>query len=143
MSTFKEITCEGNIDYKTLTKEGETYPKIVWENAYYMLSNQSIPIDLQSYPNGIQLQWSRYDKDTSTANNFGYSVFTYTKEIIKSGGGFVVPLFGQTGTVAGLKYIYIDDHSIRGHSQNDDEMPGTVFGVLTNHNWVLRRVIAF
>lgn len=144
MSTFKEITCEGNIDYNTLTKNGETYPKVIYNGAaLYMNENQSIPINMTSYPTGIEIQWSRYDANVGAASDFGWYSFFYTKEILDRTGGIVNFLVSQSGTVIGIKYIYISDAAITGHSQNGTTISGTVFGNVDNRNWALRRVIAW
>lgn len=143
MSTFKEITCEWNIDYNTLTKNGETYPKVIWEGAFYMNESQSITIDMDSYPSGIELQWSRYDANVGAASNFGWHSFFYSKEIGNRNGGIVNFLVSQTGTSLGLKYIYISKVLISGHANNDTTVSGTVFGNIDNKNWALRRVIAW
>lgn len=143
MSTFKNITCEGNMDYNTLTKNGETYPKVIWEGAFYMNESQSITIDMDSYPSGIELQWSRYDANVGAANNYGWHSFFYSKEIANRNGGIVTFLVSQTGTALGLKYIYISKVLISGHANNDTTVSGTVFGNIDNKNWALRRVVAF
>ena len=144
MSAFKEINCEGNIDYSTLTKKGETYPKVIYNGgALYMNENQSIPINMTSYPIGIEIQWSRYDPDGGITYNYGWHSFFYTKEIINKSGGIINFLVSQSGTVFGIKYIYISDAAITGHSQNDTIISGTVFGNVDNRNWALRKVIAW
>lgn len=144
MSTFKNITCEGNMDYNTLTKNGETYPKIVWEkenDGFFMNENQSISINLDSYPTGIEMVWSRYSDNA--VNNYGWHTFFYSKETMSSRvGGFCVFLVSQTGTALGIKYIYISKSAITGHTQNDTTVTGTLFGNIDNTNWVLRKVIA-
>ena len=143
MSTFKDITCEGNMDYNTLTKNGEIYPKVIWEGALYMSENQSITIDIDSYPNGIEMQWSRYDSDAGAAQNYGWHSFFYSKEIANRNGGIVVFLVSQSGTALGLKYIYISNVAIAGNAQNNTNVTGTAFGTINNKNWAVRRVIAF
>lgn len=142
MSTFQSLTCSGNLEYNTMTKNGETYPKLIWEGAYYMLTTQEIPIDLQSYPNGVALQWSRYDPETATPSNFGYSTFNVLKEMALSGGGFNIFMISQTGSLLGLKYIYVSNTKIWGHEQNNQTM-STAIGTAYNKNWVLRRVVAY
>lgn len=56
MSIFKDVNASGNIDYHTLTKDNLEYPRVVWsggDSGFYMDQDQSIPIDMSSYPTGI------------------------------------------------------------------------------------------
>lgn len=136
MSSFKSI------DYSKITKDGEQYPKVIWTGNNYMNADQTIPIDMDSYPNGIWLQWCRYDYENSVSFDYGHNVFTYLKEMLYTGNGFCVLLVSQTGTAQGLKYIYIDKTYIKGNAQNNQTI-STSFGSVNNKNWILRRVVAF
>ena len=145
MSSFKDVNASGNIDYNTMTKNGDTYPKIVWEHpstGWYMTGDHSVPINLDEYPTGIILVWTRYSQDTSTAQNYGYNFYTFIKNANDGSGGICVPLFSQTGTANGLKYVYIKQNEVLGHSQNNQQL-NTNIGNIDNRNWVLRRVVAF
>ena len=149
MSSFKDINASGNIEYHTMTKDNLEYPRVIWtggNGGYYMSEDQKITINMGEYPSGIQLFWSAYNRSAGTAYNYDFNIFTYVKNSYESEGrGIIMPLFPRTGNKIGLKYVYIRETEIVGHSQNiaDGTAEHLFFGKLYNKNWVLTKVVAF
>lgn len=146
MSSFKDINASGNIEYHTMTKDNLEYPRVIWTGAYYMSENQKITINMGEYPTGIQLFWSRYNQSAGTAYNYEFNIFTYVKNSYESEGrGVCILLVPRLGSYVGLKYVYIRETEIVGHSQNitDGTAVHPVFGKLYNKEWVLTKVVAF
>ena len=145
MSSFKDINASGNIEYHTMTKDNLEYPRVIWTGAYYMSENQKITINMGEYPTGIQLFWSRYNQSAGTAYNYEFNIFTYVKNSYESEGrGIIMPLFSRINNKTGLKYIYVNEDRIVGHSMNEsDEEVHSFFGQLYNKDWVLTKIVAF
>lgn len=146
MSSFKDVNASGNIDYHTLTKDNLAYPRVIWSSSgMYMGANHRIPIQMSLYPTGIQFFWSKYNQSAGTAANYEFNVFTYIKNSYESEGrGIIMPLFSRINNKTGLKYIYVNEDRIVGHSMNEsDEEVHSFFGQLYNKDWVLTKIVAF
>lgn len=149
MSSFKDINASGNIEYHTMTKDNLEYPRVIWtggNGGYYMSEDQKITINMGEYPTGIQLFWSAYNRSAGTVYNYDFNIFTYVKNSYESEGrGVCILLVPRLNSYVGLKYVYIRETEIVGHSQNitDGTAEHPFFGKLYNKNWVLTKVVAF
>lgn len=109
-----------------------------------MNESQEIGIDLQSYPNGIMLVWSRYDIENSEPFDYQWNHSVVSKLNIGStnfNSGHCFVLFNQylNKNLTGIKYLYINNTRILGNVNNNK-----INSVgCDNRNWVLRQVIAF
>lgn len=103
-------------------------PTTLWTGAKYMNGEQTLNISkpLSMCKNGWMLEWSDYDEDTNTANNWNIvQTPVYKRNVVGNWNGnnmmFAIPCFisedGATRSFA-IKQLLINDGSITGHAMN-------------------------
>ncbi len=132
-----------------ITVEGMTFGKnnILWEGAALMgggnVATLSAPISTQ--PHGIILVFSGFINNAPV--NYYISSHVVPKALVTAlPGAPHTFMFSGDATMAyvGAKYLYINDTSIGGHTNNEAVGTGVVSGIAYNNNrWVLRYVIGF
>lgn len=115
---------------------------LLWSDAWYMHDTQTATLSesVSKQRTGIVLVFSLYDKDNSAAKNQEFFEFFVSKYTIAahSGCGRNFNLCGMFGN--GMKYLYLHDDKIVGHSKNNTTV--TVGNVTyDNSRYVLRYVI--
>lgn len=136
---------EGLIDFKCPIKFNKaTGPqKILWQDVAFMHENQTARLSeaVSEQNNGIILIFSGYDTGSwQPLNSNWISYFISKKEVeLIPGSGHTFFMGGIEG-VSGLKYLYIYDTEIVGHSINDYSFTND-YGKYECNHFVLRYVI--
>lgn len=119
--------------------------KVLWSGGSYMTDTQtaslSEPVSMQM--TGIVLVFSRYDTSASATMNEHFSYEFVPKQIValQEGKGSIFNLATSNGSLAGSKYLYISDNSIKGHANNTAAGTGANGVKYDNAKFVLRYVI--
>ena len=112
---------------------------------WYMNDTQTVKLSqpISNQNNGIVLVFSRYD-DGVKNDNFN-TFFVSKKEVeLHAGAGHTFTMFRSASNPfkeACVKYLYITDTTISGHSANDDTGTGDCGITFNNRAFVLRYVI--
>ena len=99
-----------------------------------------MPENISEQAHGLVLVFSRYNSSTGEAMNESFSCHFLPKQVVPltSGCGFNFNLIGMWAN--GMKYIYVTDTYLRGHTNNTAE--ATFNGIAYKNNYyVLRYVI--
>lgn len=126
-------------DWKTVYNGGG---KILWEGGMYMTASHKITLSeaISQQPSGIVLIFSRYVDGAVAEHN--YNSFFVPKAFVaaKPGVGSAFRMNTVDYAIVATKYLYINDATIAGNDNNDNE--GTGSGVTYNNKaYVLRYVI--
>lgn len=108
----------------------------------YLREDQTATLSeaISAQPHGIVLVFSRYDTSDGAAyeDNFTYFFIPKAHVSLHNGKGVRLGSIGVDGQM--MKYIYVSDTVLTGHSSNNDT--GTIDGITyANNEWVLREVI--
>lgn len=118
---------------------------ILWSDVngpLYMNENQTITLSeyVTEQLSGIVLVWSAYDSGSALNIDWQYQFIPKDHVIRADIGTIGSGLF--ISTVAGRKFVYVNNKTITGHSQNDNVIELQNVGItLTNTHWVLRYVL--
>lgn len=122
-------------------------PKILWQGAYYMRSDQDIILNddraLSKQSNGFVFVWCEYDQSSHNPKDTAWTYFFVPKNHVlfeRIGGKSTTGIY-MTDAYAGMyKYLYVDDTTIKGYTSNIGE--GSFNGVTYNNDkYILRYVI--
>lgn len=114
--------------------------KILATTASYMVADQVIELSelVSDQPNGIVLVWSGYNNGSE--QNYDW-IFTFVPKhhvLNHNGGGVCCSALCSDGHM--MKYVYVSDTHVTGHSSGTDT--GTYGGVTrANNKYVLRYVL--
>ena len=145
------VRIRGVVDVKAYDNDNKLYcdvvgNKVLWTGEYYMNSSQSCTLSesVKAQANGIVLVWSWYSTSSSEAQNQNFHHFFVPKHHVIAHPGTGKTMFltnTGAGTVA-AKYVYINDTTITGYSNNNAESATKDSGLTTTpKNFVLRYVI--
>lgn len=118
--------------------------KVLWSGAHFMNANQTITLSepISKQCNGIVLVFSRYS--SSTAQNYHFNTHFVSKYQISKHAGcghsFMITNDGTMSLFA-VKYLYINDDSIKGNDVNESTGTGSSGITYTNNAYVLRYVV--
>ena len=119
------------------------YVKRLWSGAYYMNENQTIYLSeaVSEQRTGIVLHWQGYDG--GKVQDYDHN-FTFVPKSITgfSSAGVGSLLTTASGSVLGVKYVYIRDNRIIGNANNGRGKTSMDSGitVMPSH-WVLSEVL--
>lgn len=139
------LTAYGQMLYATgvLSTGNPHYVKRLWSGAYYMNENQTIYLSesVSEQRTGIVLHWQGYDG--GKVQDYDHN-FTFVPKSITgfSSAGVGSLLTTASGSVLGVKYVYIRDNRIIGNANNGRGKTSMDSGitVMPSH-WVLSEVL--
>ena len=135
-------------DTNTYIADSEnSYPigknKVLWSGSWYMseghIANLSEPVSKQM--TGIVLVFSRFDGTNAMNEHFSYEFVPKQIVALQEGKGSIFNLATSNSSLAGSKYLYISDNSIKGHANNTAAGTGANGVKYDNAKFILRYVI--
>ena len=114
---------------------------VLWADYWHMIDTHTItlPSPISAQPSGIVLTFSPYSEAPLNSN---FQHFFVDKNFVAAhpGAGSEFNMFRYPFGVAGSKYLYISDTTIKGHANNTAVGTGASGIKYDNSQWVLRRV---
>lgn len=124
-----------------LTKRAYGVNKVLWSGGAYMHGEQTATLSeaITAQPHGIVLSWSWYN-DSGAQDYSWVHVFVPKNHILMmDGAGTGVCCFALNTDANMVKYVYVHDTKIVGHSSNGSS--GTTGGVAYNNQYYVLRYV--
>lgn len=128
-------------DIQTFITE-DTTNNVLWSGAWYMNESQTANLSqkVSEQKHGIVLIWSAYSSGQAQNSDWVHQFVPKLHVKNHPGAGVEIIMANGSMTRVGAKYVYVNDQSIAGNSNNSTT--GTNSGITrANNYWVLRYVI--
>lgn len=123
---------------------------VLWSGVLFMQNGQNATLSesVEAQPHGIVLAWSSYNNTNNIASDADWCYQFVPKSHINNGGnsgaaGITCRMMTSTGGSIGVKYVYVSNTTIKGHTNNNvNDSSETSSGIKrSNTTFVLRYVI--